>query len=44
MTHHLAQLNIGRLKAELGDPLVRDFMVSIDRATASASGYRDSCG
>ena len=30
MTHHLAQLNIGRLVAAPGDPRVADFMDAID--------------
>ena len=31
MTHHLAQLNIGRLVAEPGDPRVAEFMGALDR-------------
>ncbi len=31
MTHHLAELNIGRLIAEPGDPRVAEFMAALDR-------------
>lgn len=30
MTRHLAQLNIGRLRADPGDPRVADFMAALD--------------
>lgn len=29
--HHLAQLNVGRLKADVGDPVVADFIDALDR-------------
>lgn len=29
--HHLAELNVGRLKADVGDPLVAEFIDNIDR-------------
>lgn len=34
--HHLAQLNIGRLKAPIDDPLIADFAGALDRINALA--------
>lgn len=36
MSHHLAQLNIGRLLAPTDDPLVAEFMGALDRVNALA--------
>ena len=36
MTWHLAQLNIGRLRAEVDDPLVAEFMAALDPINALA--------
>ncbi len=33
---HLAQLNVGRLRAPLDDPLIHDFRVNLDRINALA--------
>jgi len=34
--HHLAQINVGRLLAPVGDPLVAEFVASLDRVNALA--------
>ena len=36
MRWHLAQVNIGRLRARIGDPIVADFVASLDRINALA--------
>jgi hypothetical protein len=36
--HHLAQLNIGRLRYEVGDPRVADFIDNLARVNALAEG------
>ncbi len=36
MAHHLAQLNIGRLRASTDDPLVAEFMDALDEINALA--------
>ena len=36
MTHHLAQLNIGRIRAPVDDPLVAEFMDALDPINALA--------
>jgi hypothetical protein len=36
VTWHIAQVNVGRLKAEPGDPLIAEFMNSLDRINALA--------
>lgn len=36
MTHHLAQLNIGRMRAPVDDPLVAEFMDALDPINALA--------
>ncbi|MFP8883541.1 DUF3291 domain-containing protein [Streptomyces mangrovi] len=36
--HHLAQVNIARLKAPLDSPLLRDFTESLDPVNATADG------
>lgn len=38
MTHHLAQLNIGRLRAPQYSPVVADFMGALDHINALAEG------
>lgn len=40
MTHHLAQLNIGRLRAPADDPLVAEFMAALDPINALAERSR----
>jgi hypothetical protein len=34
--HHLAQINIGRLRAPVDDPMIADFKASLDRINAIA--------
>lgn len=34
--HHLAQINVGRLRAQVGDPLVAEFVANLDRVNALA--------
>jgi hypothetical protein len=36
MTWHLAQLNIGRLRAEVDDPSIAEFMDNLDSINALA--------
>jgi len=36
MRWHLAQVNIGRLRAPVGDPLIADFVAGLDRINALA--------
>ena len=36
MSSHLAQLNVGRLRAPVGDPLVAEFIDNLDRINAIA--------
>jgi hypothetical protein len=36
VTWHIAQINVGRLRAEPPDPLVAEFMASLDRINALA--------
>ncbi len=39
---HLAQLNVGRLKAPIGDPMIRDFQTNLARINLlaeSSPGY-----
>jgi hypothetical protein len=38
MAHHLAQLNVGRLRGPEGDPVVADFFANLDRINAVADG------
>ena len=34
--YHLAEINIGRLRAPVGDPLIADFVANLDRINALA--------
>jgi len=34
--YHLAQINVGRLRAPVDDPLIRDFRDNLDRINAIA--------
>jgi hypothetical protein len=36
--YHLAQINVGRLRAPVGDPMIRDFKDNLDRINAIADG------
>lgn len=38
MTHHLAQLNIGRMLAAIDDPIMAEFVANLDRINALADG------
>src|SRR5919108_4052308 len=38
MAWHVAQVNIGRLRAPVDDPLVADFVAGLDRINALADG------
>ena len=38
MTHHLAQLNIGRMLAAIDDPIMAEFVDNLDRINALADG------
>jgi hypothetical protein len=35
---HLAEINIGRLRAPVGDPMIADFVANLDRINALADG------
>jgi hypothetical protein len=36
--YHLAEINIGRLRAPVGDPMIADFVANLDRINALAEG------
>jgi uncharacterized protein DUF3291 len=38
VTHHLAQLNVGRLRAPQDSPVVAEFMEALDHINALAEG------
>lgn len=38
MTHHLAQLNMGRMLAAIDDPIMAEFVANLDRINALADG------
>jgi len=41
---HLAQINIGRMKAPLEDPVMAGFMARLDEINAPADRRTGSCG